>query len=281
MFADDTTLSAIIPAVDTRNSVHKSLQDDLEGIAAWAEDWLVIFNSKKTQLMTISRKKDAYDIQPLMFLGDVLEETDSIKLVGICISDKLNWGKHVDKLAKHAGQRVGIIRKAKYLLPNSALASLYKSKVRSVMEYCSPIWQSAPGVTLTKLDAIQRKAIHCMGEHGDTIPNFNMYKLAERRQVSGGCQLYRMFHGIAPPAVCELLPNLSVSQRYSRQVANRHHLQLSVTRSRTEHHMNSFVPSYVRLWNSLPNDVIYGNNGDLLNLEAFKRCLNRFLLASR
>jgi hypothetical protein len=134
----------------------------LDNISHWAEKWLVNFNAKKTQLMTVSRKKDKAVFPTLRFLDEDLHPANSIKLLGININDKLNWGEHVDKLAKRAGQRLGILRKARHILPTSALATSYKTRVRSGMEYCSPIWQNAPCTALNKLDTIQWKAIRCI-----------------------------------------------------------------------------------------------------------------------
>ena len=176
---------------------------------------------------------------------------------------------------------LGIIRTAKNLLPLHAVASLYKSKVRSVMEYCCPVWQGAPITSLNKLDIIQRKAIHCMGVHGDTIPSSHIFQLNERRIVSGGCQFYRMCHKVAPSTVYDLLPSLSNLERYSRSVTNSHHMQVSICRSKTSHHMSSFVPCFARLWNSLPSEVMYDSKGDVMKLDGFKKSLNRYLLTPR
>ena len=127
MFADDTTLSAVIPSASCRPEVNRSIQSDLINIESWARDWLVVFNSKKTQVMTISRKRDNFTI-PLYFLGEELSETDNIKLVGVTITSKLSWGEHVDKIAKHAGQRLGIIRKAITFSPYMQLVVFISQK---------------------------------------------------------------------------------------------------------------------------------------------------------
>lgn len=68
-----------------------------------------------------------------------------------------------EKLAKHAGQKLGIIHKAKSFLYTNCLATLYKAKVRSVMEYCGPIRQNASESELKKLDSIQHKACRMIG----------------------------------------------------------------------------------------------------------------------
>ena len=185
---------------------------------------------------------------------------------------------HVEKVAKRAGQQLAILRKARKLLSVQGLATIFKTRVRSVMEYCGPIWQGAPKVALSKLDTIQRKACRVMGINQDVAASLNMQSLTHRRQISGLCQIHRMITNVAPSKVCELLPAFSESVRNSRHVVQSHHLQLNVRRSKTEHHMKSFVPSISRCWNSLPNECIYGSDGNLKNLQSFKVAANHWLL---
>jgi len=278
MFADDTTISAIVPDPKYRNSVSNVLSDDLDHVGRWAKDWLVTFNAKKTQCMTISRKV-VKDDNKLLFLGEVLNEVNSIKLLGININKTLNWGGHVDKIAKRAGQMLGILRKSRKLLPISVLGTLYKCRVRSVMEYCGPIWQNAPKCFISKLDSIQRKACRIIGVNGDTCPQMNIHSLQHRRNVSGLAQFHRMVNGVAPKAVSQLLPLYRQPTRISRLVAQSHHLQLTMSRSRTEHHRKSFVPNFTGMWNALPTSCLFSSNGDTLDLQHFKININKYLLS--
>src|SRR5277367_257819 len=68
MFADDTTISALVPNIKSRSEVANILCNDLLNVEAWAECWLVKFNAKKTQLMTISRKTNK-DNNKICFFG--------------------------------------------------------------------------------------------------------------------------------------------------------------------------------------------------------------------
>ena len=49
MFADDTTLSAVVPDVKSREAIAESINTDLREIEAWADKWLAKFNAKKTR----------------------------------------------------------------------------------------------------------------------------------------------------------------------------------------------------------------------------------------
>ena len=279
MFADDTTISAIVPTTKDRGKVTECLNNDLKSIGRWANDWIVNFNAKKTQLLNISRKSEQ-DVSNVCFLNETLKSTDFIKVLGIHITKTLDWSTHVDKLAKRSGQRLGILRKAKSFLDPTGLSALFKTRVRSVMEYCSPIWQSAPKVVLNKLDIIQSKACKVIDKSESVIPQLNINSLKQRREVAGLSQIHRIVSGVAPPSVCQLLPPFVEPTRISRQVIQSHHMQIKINKSRTEHHKNSFIPKFVRIWNLLPCECIYDHKGSLLNLQSFKVKVNRWLLDS-
>ena len=273
LFADDTTLSAVVPNTKLRKLIADSLNADLKDIETWASKWLVKFNAKKTQLLHISRKLST-DSSDVCFCSETLEPAESIKLLGVHIFKNLDWDIHVDKVAKTAGRSLGVLRKASKLLDAAGLATLYKTKVRSVMEYCGPLWQGAPKTVLMKLDTIQRKACRFLGAERDACTKFNIDSLQHRRTVSGLCQIHRMVSGIAPSIVCELLPHYDVKVRNSRLTSNSHHLQLTVKRSRTVSHQNSFISCFSRWWNKTPIDCIYDRSGDLASTQMFKVSIN-------
>ena len=81
MFADDPTISTVFPSVKSRLASHHSLQSDLDSVASWADKWLVQFNARKTQLMTISRKIKKPNLPGLRFLDETLGDVSSIKLL--------------------------------------------------------------------------------------------------------------------------------------------------------------------------------------------------------
>ena len=58
VFADDSTLWAVIPKISSRTEVADSLNKDLAAIQNWATTWLVTYNQTKTELVTFSNKND-------------------------------------------------------------------------------------------------------------------------------------------------------------------------------------------------------------------------------
>ena len=88
MFADDTTISVIVPSTKHRGEITDCLNNDLKSIERWANDWIVNFNAKKTQLLNISRKSEQ-DVSNVYFLNEI-KSAEFIKVLGIHITKTLN-----------------------------------------------------------------------------------------------------------------------------------------------------------------------------------------------
>src|SRR6266853_4044034 len=114
MFADDTTISAVVPDLKSRDRVTDVICADLSNVQNWSESWLVKFNAKKIQLLTISRKAHK-DIGKIGFIGKTIKEEDSIKLLGVHFSKNLDCSYHVDTVDKSASQHLDILHKASKL----------------------------------------------------------------------------------------------------------------------------------------------------------------------
>ena len=121
----------------------------------WGKKWLDDFNAVKTQLVSLdwSNNNGSVDVK----MGrSILEEKSSFKMLGLTFSSKLDWGSYIISIAKTASKKIGaLIRSVKFLSPEVALY-LYKSTIRSCMEYCSHVWAGASSCFLDLLDKLQK-----------------------------------------------------------------------------------------------------------------------------
>ena len=84
--------------------------------------------------------------------GYVLEEKAYFKMLGLTFSSKLDWGSYIISIAKTDSQKIeALVRSIKFLSPEVALY-LYKSIIRSCMEYCCHVWAGASRCYLEMLD---------------------------------------------------------------------------------------------------------------------------------
>ena len=104
----------------------------------WGRNWIVGFNAEKTQLLSFDRSNNtgATDVK---WMGLFLRKNHLLKMLGLTFSSKVDWGSYIISIAKTASEKIGaFISSMKFLLLR--LFSIYKSAIRSWMEYCCHVW---------------------------------------------------------------------------------------------------------------------------------------------
>ena len=98
MYADDSTLYCVSPNSSNTSRcevVGVSLNNDLESVLKWGNDWLVTFNARKTKLLSLSRSRD--DTFPSIHMGpSTLPEVSDFRLLGLDIS-KMSVGRGISQ----------------------------------------------------------------------------------------------------------------------------------------------------------------------------------------
>jgi hypothetical protein len=286
VFADDSTLWSTIPSTNHRARVATSLNLDLTTIQAWAKRWLVTYNAGKTELLTVSHKKDVQAFRSngtdkdnhvksgpnsnphptLSFCNTPIPESRTVKIVGLTLSTTLSWGPHISRIAKRAKQSIILLYRARPYASPSALLTIYKSHIRSRMEYLSPIWMGGPINKLAILDGIQKKAERIIGKEHCT----SLQVLDHRRKVSGLCFMHRLIHNTAPAGVRSLTPpRAAPPARQTRRASNAPTLLQEPEMSKVDYWRLSCVPYVTRIFNTLP-----ASTQSLSSLQPFKKSAN-------
>jgi len=277
LYADDSSVMSIIRETEDRARVAESLNNDLAEIQKWASKWNVLFGAAKCKSVTISSLQDAAGNHPeLHFMDSILTEADEVELLGITIRKELSWNHILKNMATNAGKRLGLLRKVSPYINPEQRATIYKSMVRSRMEYASTVWMGASRTSLAWLDAIQRRALKIINLPQDTLVGKQIQPLEQRRHVGALTLLHRMYHQEAPARLCSLLPEPYIHRRDTRKSGLQHPAALEPIRSNTEGHKRSFLPTTVRMWNTLPQEIV-----DIKDRQKFKSEVNTHLSALR
>ena len=272
LFADDSTLHIVIKNANDRSVCKDSLQQDLNAIEVWATSWCVTFNASKTEDLIISRKR-SQNHPPLYFMNNELEPTDSIKLLGVTITKTLSWSQHVSGIAKKTAWRLYILGRSRNLLPHHARIIIYKAYIRPLMEHASSIWYGAGSTSLRLLDRLQNKAIRLL--RIDKPLKYGIVPLSHRRNVASLCVFYRHFFLQPSIELADILPGVAPCVRRTRSTTRGHPYCVQIPRSRTELHLNSYIPRTSRLWNSIPASAF----PDSPDIGVFKKAVNIFLMS--
>ena len=124
IYAHDTTLcSKCDQASDMWQQLELAcgLESDLRDIVDRGKKWLVDFNAGKTQLVSFDQSNNTGAIDVKMD-RPVLEETSSVKMLGLTFSSKSDWDSYIIFIAKTVSKEIGaLIRSMKFLSPEVAL----------------------------------------------------------------------------------------------------------------------------------------------------------------
>ena len=96
--------------------------------------------TKQAQEVIFSRKNIKPQHPNLVFNQIDVKRVPHQKHLGLILDDKLNFKQHTKLLIDKASKGIGVIRKLRYSIPRQALVTLYKSFIRSVLEYADVIY---------------------------------------------------------------------------------------------------------------------------------------------
>ena len=112
-------------------------------------------HSEQAQEVMFSRKlsKD-YHAHPA-FNNNNVPETDSQKHLGIIPDNRLSFANHLKMILRKVNKTVGLLRKIHNILPRPALLTIYKSFIRSHLDYGDIYDQACNASFRQKLELLQ------------------------------------------------------------------------------------------------------------------------------
>ena len=144
------------------NESENHLQNDLNELKQFTDRNLMIINEKKTLIMKFNFHKSLdfpaiYNFQG----GRMLDVVNQTKILGLILSDTLNWSAQVDYMIRRANKKIWLLRKMKTLKLNTEiLVDFYCKEIRSILEYGVAIWHS--GLTQKMIGQLERVQKICV-----------------------------------------------------------------------------------------------------------------------
>ena len=255
LFADDTSLYIVVENPVTAANL---LNNNLGRVHSWAGIWLVDFNASKTESMLLTRKRNRPIYPNLIMDNTILKEVVTHKHLGLIFSQNCGWQAHIEDIVKKAWQRINIIRAFKFKLDRASLERMYISFVRPVLEYGGPIWDNCSKEDKSKIESVQIEAMRIVTGATKLCSIAKLYDdtgwetLQRRRYRQKLLIFYKMLHGLGPAYLNNLVPPLV--QQHSRYLL-RNARNISTLQCNSNLFYNSFLPSSIRDWNSLSDEI--------------------------
>ena len=155
-FVDDKTL-AYSYSGDPTKVLQEALDTELKGTV---KDKMII-NEKKCHVFTINFSKNNTAPLNLKLNDKLIESVDTIKLLGVYLTNDLKWSVNTTNICKKVNQRLYLVRKLKHFgLQKEELITAWRSILRPITEYAVPLWHS--GLTEKdsyRIELLQKKAL--------------------------------------------------------------------------------------------------------------------------
>ena len=153
-YIDDTALFIAAPlALAARHITTSKTVEVLDGtvldeafaiLSLNSEKINMKINNKKTQLLVIGTRNGCHTTDELGVQGgQAIQAVGTLKLVGFTFGEDPGAGAHVMELRKKFRRRVWMLQHLRQAgIRGRTLFRLYCSYIRSVLEYCSPVFHS-------------------------------------------------------------------------------------------------------------------------------------------
>ena len=86
------------------------LNHDMEKLSSWFASNYLQVNEDKTQAMILGNSSYRYDLE---FAGTPIDINNHLKILGICLDNKLSFREHISIMLKKVYSKIGALRRLK------------------------------------------------------------------------------------------------------------------------------------------------------------------------
>ena len=262
IFADDTKIYA-------STSQSHVLQNDLHSIISWCDEWQMNLNVSKCKVLHIGRSNPFNRYFEDSTKSNALHTIDSEKDLGVHFDQMLNFDVHICACIKKANRLIGIVYRSFKHLDMSSFVALYKTIIRTGLEYGNCIWNPIFKRQSVLIENVQRRATKLLPSishlsYADRLKFLQLPSLKYRRLRGDLIQLYKIVHNQYNVDANEFY---TFSQITSTRGAR---LKIYVEGCNSNIRHNSFIFRTVHYWNKLNDDTKICNT-----INAFKNAIDK------
>ena len=271
LFADD---AAFVIKSTSLADLYLEINKLFTDIASYLNNNRLIASSGKSKLMIISTRPSR-DLPELLFFHRIIEWVDEFKYLGLKVTNKLSFSKHIDRVSLNVSWITGIITNLRSIVPRDVLFKLFYALAYPHLINHIVIWGLAPAahlkVLITSLNNMLRVIFGVKWMDGR--PNLStdiMYRRSNVLKVESIFKyclfkfLKRLLDGGCPEMFSYLLePHLSLRNYETRNGMFRHPALVCEVERR------SLPYQLINLYDSIPADLL--NQNFNVSVKNFRR----------
>ena len=258
------------------------LQNDLNSVTEWSKrnnmtlhedkfEYICHAATRNNTLLELPFVKDIYQYSTSK--GPLLP-VDQLRDLGVSISSNLSWSPHIRSICQKARQKAAWVLSVFHSRRPDVILTLYKSLVRSLLEYCSPLWNPSKITDIQELEGVQQtitsKIAGCQDlNYWERLKKLSLMSLQRRRERYIILNMWKILHGLTSN---DLNIQFQVRSRTGTTA-----IVPSIRRQCSTFHQSMYDSSFSvmgpRLWNCVPKNL-----NSVTDFEHFKRELSSFMM---
>ena len=218
---------------------------------------LATISSSKCNLLELGHS-DSYHPFNLSFTP--LNYNKSTLDLGVTIEQNLKFQQHINQITHRVmirvNQRANLIHHCFTSKNTANLARAFKTYVRPLLEYASPVWSPYTKCQIESIEAVQQSFTRCIPgiqqlSYSKRLQALNLQTLEHRRLLTDLTTCYNIVHGLSSLTFDNFfsyIPNTFNTRGHS--------LKLSIPLDLSNTRKYFFSSRVVKPWNALPYEVV-------------------------
>ena len=247
-YADDNT---VICSGYEYEDIKAELMLNVDKIIDWFRDNHMKVNPDKCQCIVFGNV-----VNPGTFIinGNVVRPEETVKLLGVHIDNKLDFGHHVSHICQKAGKQVKVLSRLSRVLNESNKLLLYSSFISCYFNYCCVLWHFCNNSDTLKIEKLQEKALRYSmldfkSPYQQLLHNCGKSTLFLQRLQKLMEVIYRILNGLYPSYLNDII---TVEELQHLRCRSRLFIPPFSTVRYGKKSLSYLSPV---LWNSLGNDI--------------------------
>ena len=248
-YADDNCISFEGRSIDI---ITDKLHKESVSLMEWFRKNSLAANPAKFQTMLL-KSNSIKDIQLNVTVENIsLPSSDTMKVLGIDIDDRLTFDGHISNMCIKAGRQLNVLQRLRGSLDQDSRMAIYKSFIMSNFNYCPLIWMFTSKTSLSKLENIQKRALRFVlddyqSDYNDLLQNANVpgIKIMLLRYLA--IEVFKCINEINPAYLNEMF--IRKECPYALRDSS---ILMRPKVNLTQYGLKSFRSYGTKIWNHLP-----------------------------
>ena len=204
-YADDNTPYATEAKVD---SIIISLQNDTSILMKWFNDNYFRMNTDKCHLLVTNHEKDV----SINIEGQIIHGSKSVKLLGVCIDNKLDFNEHLSNICKKVGKKLHALRRISNLMNKDKLRIIMKAFIESQFSYCPLVWMFHSRTLNNRINILHEKALRLVyNDHNlsfnELLELDNSFTIHHRNLQKLATEIFKVKNNLSPVFMKNVFPD--------------------------------------------------------------------------